>query len=71
MLCGFLFGGFNPPLVAADDCRERIRKAEEKVKKETERHGERSKQAEQARRNLEKERSSCNPNERDREHPSG
>ena len=68
MLCGFVLGGIFPPSVAADDCRERVRRAEENLKREIDRHGERSKKAEQARRDLERERSQCRFDEHEEHH---
>jgi hypothetical protein len=59
VLGGFLLFGTLTPIVAADDCKARVRKAEETVNRERDRHGEHSKQAEQARRKLEKERANC------------
>jgi len=41
------------------DCRKRVHKAEEKLRKEIDRHGERSQQAEKRRRELEEARRSC------------
>ena len=41
------------------NCRKRIHKAEEKLRKEIDRHGERSQQAEKRRRELEEVRRSC------------
>ena len=64
-LGGLLLTGSGVPLTAADNCEKRVRKAEQKLKKEINRHGEQSRQAEQARRNLVKERSNCRNNEQD------
>ena len=63
LLGGFLLLDTFVPTVAADDCRDRVRKAEENVKKQTDRHGEHSKQAEQARYNLDKVRRDCHMDE--------
>jgi hypothetical protein len=59
LLGGFLLFGTLTPTVVADDCKERVRKAEEKVKKETDRHGEHSKQADQARHERDRVRKDC------------
>jgi acid phosphatase len=55
---GFLLAATVPPL-AADNCQERVHKAEEKLKREIDRHGEHSKQANRARHHFDKERSNC------------
>lgn len=60
ILGGFLLLGAVAPSVAADRCEEHVRKAEEKLKKEIDRHGEQSSQAEHARRDVEKQRTKCN-----------
>jgi F0F1-type ATP synthase membrane subunit b/b' len=60
VLGGFLLVGSVVPSVAADNCEEHVRKAEEKLKKEIDRHGEQSSQAEHARRDVEKQRDKCN-----------
>lgn len=44
---------------APDDCAKRIQKAEDKLRKEVDKHGEHSPQAEQKRRDLEEVRRSC------------
>lgn len=59
LLGGFLLLGAAMPSLARDKCEDRVRKAEEKVRHESDRHGERSHQAENARRNLDKERANC------------
>ena len=64
-----LVGGVAPTLARDrdDKCRERIHKAEMKLRREIERHGEHSRQAEKRRYELERARESCSRN-RDREH---
>ena len=65
--CGAHYGrrpglGGVPPTRAGDrdqECRERIRKAEAKLRREIERHGEHSRQAEKRRHELERERERC------------
>ena len=56
-----LVGGVAPTLAGDRDheCRERIRKAELKLRREIERHGEHSRQAEKRRHELERERERC------------
>jgi hypothetical protein len=58
LLGGFLLAGTATPSVAAS-CEDRVRKAQENLQRERDRHGEHSKQAEAARRNLEKEQKNC------------
>ena len=56
-----LVSGVAPALAGDRDyeCRERIHKAEEKLRHEIDRHGERSRQAEKRRHELERVRESC------------
>lgn len=58
-----LAGGVAPAHAGDRDhdrkCEKRIHKAEEKLRKEVERHGEQSRQAEQKRHELEEARRSC------------
>ena len=59
MLGVFLLVGCVMPALAGDrdhECRERIEKAEAKLRREIDRHGERSRQAEKRRPQLEKTR---------------
>ena len=73
--CGAHYGrrpglGGGPPARAGDrdrECSERIRKAEAKLRREIDRHGERSRQAEKRRYELERERERCGGG-RDRDH---
>jgi len=67
VLGGLLLVGSAMPMVA-DTCEDRLRRDDEKVKRETEHHGEHSKQAESARRNLEKDRANCHVDEHHDEH---
>ena len=67
----FLLVGCVAPARAGDrdhECRERIHKAEEKLRHEIDRHGERSRQAEKRRHELERARESCG---RDRDRTAG
>jgi hypothetical protein len=71
-LSGFLLvGGMAPARAAAPDrddkCERQIRKADENWRKQIRRHGERSRQAEKARRQLEEARERCHRG-RDRDH---
>lgn len=50
----------------ADDCEKRIRDAQRNVDKQVQKHGERSRQAEDARHHLEDVRGSCHRGDRDR-----
>ena len=68
LLGGFLLVGAVVPSVADDKCEARIHKAEDKVRRETERHGEHSQQAENARRDLEKQRARCHGDEHHDDH---
>jgi hypothetical protein len=66
----FLLVGGGAPIVAGDrdnGCRERIQKAEEKLRHAIDRHGEHSQQAEKRRHELEKVRERCGA-DRDRDH---
>lgn len=63
VLGGFLLFGTMTPMLVAATCQERVRKAEENVKKQTDRHGEKSKQAEQARHDRDKVRKDCHMEE--------
>jgi hypothetical protein len=55
-----LLAGGVPRTQAADtECHERIRRAEEKLQKAVDRHGEHSNQAEKCRRELEEAKNSC------------
>jgi hypothetical protein len=73
--CGAHYGrrsglGGVPPTRAGDrdnGCRERIQKAEAKLRREIDRHGEHSRQAEKRRNELERVRERCGLN-RDRDH---
>jgi hypothetical protein len=71
VLGSFLLAGVVPSM--AERCEDRVRKAEENVKKEVDRHGEHSHQAEQARHKLENERAKCHVDEHhdhpDHDHP--
>jgi hypothetical protein len=64
-----LIGGVAPTLAGDRDqgCRERIRKAELKLRREIDRHGEHSRQAEKRRYELERARERCG-HDRDRDH---
>lgn len=67
VLSGCLLGGVMP--LQADrrsDCAKRIRKAEQNLDKEVRKHGERSHQADQRRRDLERTREQCRGFDRDR-----
>ena len=67
VLSGCLLGGVVP--LQADrrsDCEKRIRKAEQKLEKEVRKHGERSRQAEKRRHDLERAREQCRDFDRDR-----
>jgi hypothetical protein len=72
MLGGSLLVGTVAPSVAADKCGEHVRKAEDKLRKEIDRHGESSRQAEHARHDLETQRANCNaeahPDHHDMDH---
>jgi hypothetical protein len=66
----FLLVGGVAPILAGDrdhDCRERIHKAEAKLRREIDRHGEHSRQAEKRRYELERARERCG-GDRDRDH---
>jgi len=66
----FLLVGGVTPILAGDrdsDCRERIHNAEANLKREIDRHGEHSRQAEKRRHELERVRESCG-RDRDRDH---
>lgn len=66
----FLLVGSAAPTVAGDrndKCRERIQKAEAKLRHEIERHGEHSRQAQKRRYELERARERCG-RDRDRDH---
>ena len=66
----FLLVGSVAPTVARDQndkCRERIQKAEAKLRYEIERHGEHSRQAQKRRYELERARERCG-RDRDRDH---
>lgn len=66
-----LVGGVTPALAGDrdDSCRERIHKAEAKLRREIDRHGERSRQAEKRRYELERARERCGRGrDRDRDH---
>jgi hypothetical protein len=75
-LSGFLLvGGMAPARAAArdrdDKCEQRIRKADENWRKQIRKHGEHSRQAENARRQLEQARERCHrgrDRDRDRDH---
>ena len=62
-LAGFLMAG-TALCVKADTCEDRVRRAEENLRKQVDRHGESSKQAEHARHNLDNERGKCHMDER-------
>ena len=68
----FLLVGCVAPALAGDrdrECRERIEKAEAKLRREIDRHGEHSRQAEKRRYELESARESCGRDrDRDRDH---
>ncbi len=53
---------------ARKDCEKRIRKAEQNLQREIERHGERGKNVEKRRRELERQRENCRMYERDHGH---
>ena len=64
-----LIGGALPSLAdSRHDCEKRIRKAEDNLQREMQRHGERSREAERRRHDLERERQNCRMyfNEKDR-----
>ncbi|MGD0920433.1 MAG: hypothetical protein ABSA70_01555 [Terriglobia bacterium] len=66
----FLLVGSVAPIVARDrndECRERIHKAEAKLRRAIERHGEQSRQAQKRRYELERARERCG-RDRDRDH---
>jgi len=66
----FLLVGSVAPALARDrddECRERIHKAEARLRHEIERHGEHSRQAEKRRHELERARERCG-RDRDRDH---
>lgn len=66
----FLLVGGVAPILAGDrdrDCRERIHKAEAKLRREIDRHGEHSQQAHKRRYELERARERCG-GDRDRDH---
>ena len=70
MLGVFLLVGCVAPALAGDrdhKCRERIEKAEAKLRREIDRHGERSRQAEKRRHKLEEAPARCG-GDRDRDH---
>lgn len=70
VLGAFLLVGGGAPIVAGDrdnDCRERIHNAEAKLRREIERHGEHSRQAEKRRHELERVRERCG-GDHDRDH---
>ncbi len=58
-----IIGGVVVPLHASDQCEQRIRKAESNFNKAVRKHGERSRQAEQRRRDLDRARESCRVDE--------
>lgn len=64
-----LVGGAAPTLAGDRDngCRERIQKAEAKLRREIDRHGEHSRQARKRRNELERVRERCG-RDRDRDH---
>ena len=75
--CGAHYGrrpglGGGPPTRAGDrdyECRERIRKAEAKLRREIDRHGEHSRQAQKRRYQLDRELERCGRGrDRDRDH---
>jgi len=72
VLGAFLLVGSVAPTVARDrddECRERIHKAEAKLRHEIERHGEHSRQAEKRRHELERARERCDrDHNRDHDH---
>lgn len=61
----FLLAGVAIPSQAEsrDQCQERVRKAEENLRREVDRHGEHSSQAENRRRDLERQRQACRSDE--------
>jgi hypothetical protein len=64
MLGAFLMGASVVPSQARDnDCEQRVRKAEQNLDKAVRKHGEHSRQAEQRRRDLERERAACRGDE--------
>ncbi len=70
LVAGLLIGGALPSLAdARSDCRERIRRAETNLKKEIERHGERGKDVEKRKRELQRERERCRAYESERGAP--
>jgi hypothetical protein len=64
VLGGFLLAGSVMPSMASN-CEERVRKAEEKMRHEEERHGRNSSQAEHARHDLEREKANCRADHHD------
>ena len=58
---GSLIAAGSLPAQAAD-CHERVRKAEQRLNNEQRKHGDHSRQAEDARRNLDRERRGCDNN---------
>jgi ribulose kinase len=70
MLGASLLAGVATPARADrdDKCRRDIRKAEQNLEKAVRKHGERSRQAEQRRRQLEEVRERCHWRDHDRDH---
>jgi hypothetical protein len=69
LLSGCLLAGVTPSWAdQRSDCDKRIRKAEDNLHKEIRKHGERSRQAQDRRRDLEQARDRCHDFARDRRH---
>ncbi len=68
----FMAGGAIPARADRDDhdgrCERNVRKAEHNLEKAVRKHGERSRQAEQRRHQLEEARERCHMNDHDRDH---
>jgi len=66
----FLLASGVTPVKAGDrdECHERVEKAEAKYRREVERHGEHSRQAERRHEDLERARESCGDRDRDHDH---
>jgi hypothetical protein len=62
-----LVGGALPSI--ADDCEKRVRKAEQNLRREIDRHGEHGKDVGRFKRDLERERENCRRVEKERHTP--
>ena len=64
-----LIGGAVPSMSdARNDCEKRVRNAEQNLQHEIDRHGERGKNVERRRQQLERERQNCRMYDKDRDH---